>query len=131
MLRESSTSTAIIFCCDFSSATVIAGSHSSARSSATIAASIPQIAHTRQFRTRGAASGICLQISHASPPIATAVSSASNQPGHAPSRMYLPLVKTGIGYLKKNSNMPGRFWVQGAGFEVHDWAASFSVEEQL
>jgi len=30
----------------------------------------------------------------------------------------LPLVKTGIGYLKKNSNMPGRFKIQGSRFEI-------------
>ena len=30
------------------------------------------------------------------------ISSSSSQPGHAPSRINLPLENTGIGYLKKN-----------------------------
>ena len=111
MLSESSTSTAIMFCCDFNSATVIAGSHNSSSSNATSADSSPHTSHARQFRTRGAASGSCRQVSHANPPAKTTISRISTHPGHAPRRMSLPFVNTGIGYLKKNSNMRERFEV--------------------
>jgi hypothetical protein len=155
MLSESSTSTAIMFCCDFSSATVIAGSHSSVSSSATIAASNPPSSHARQLassraalgltpisrsllpvpcslppRIRGTASGIRRHTSHPNPPIATAVSRASSQPGHAPSRINLPLVNTGIGYLNKNSNMRKRFEVSGSRFEGRSESPRFQVGER-
>src|ERR1035441_3215214 len=127
MLRESSTSTAMMFCSDFSSATVIAGSHNSSSNSATVAASSPQTAHARQFLTRGAASGSCRQISHANPPAKTTIGSISTHPGHAPRRMSLPFVNTGIGYLKKNSNMPGKFEVLGSRFKVQGSRCKLSI----
>ena len=50
MLRESSTSTAMMFCCGFSSETVIAGCHSSTRTIAASSVCKPQITQARQLR---------------------------------------------------------------------------------
>src|SRR5437899_8289923 len=67
MLRESSTTTAIMFCCELSSATRIAGCHSKNRTRATNADCIPQTTQARQFRTSGAAFRSFQRISRASP----------------------------------------------------------------
>ena len=55
MLRESSTSTAMMFCCGFSSATVMAGCHSSTSTSAASSVCRPQMTQARQLRMTGAA----------------------------------------------------------------------------
>ncbi len=53
MLRESSTRTAMMFCCGFSSATVIAGCHSSTSTTVARANCSSQITPARQLRMRG------------------------------------------------------------------------------
>ena len=55
MLRESSTSTAMMFCCGFNSATVMAGCHSSTSTSAASSVCRPQMTQARQLRITGAA----------------------------------------------------------------------------
>ena len=56
MLRESSTSTAMMFCCGFSSATVMAGCHSSTSTIAANSVCSPQMIQARDLRITGAAS---------------------------------------------------------------------------
>ena len=65
MLRESSTSTAMMFCCGFSSATVIAGCQSSTRITAASSVCKPQMIQARQLRITGAACARRERISHA------------------------------------------------------------------
>ena len=67
MLRESSTSTAMMFCCGFSSATVMAGCHNSTRISAASSVCRPQMTQARQLRMTGAACAMRERISHARP----------------------------------------------------------------
>src|ERR1700722_8947581 len=105
MLRESSTSTAIMFCCEVSSATVIAGSHSSTSTSAISAASNPQITPPRQLLNLGPPATRRAHINHPSPPVQATISSTSTHPGHRPSRTKWPFKKLVSGYLKKNSNI--------------------------
>ena len=105
MLRESSTSTAMMFCCGFNSATVIAGCHSSTSSSAASSVCKPQITQARQLRMTGAACARRERISHARPAAAARISSTSIHFGHAPKRANWPRAYTERGYLKKNSNM--------------------------
>ena len=105
MLRESSTSTAMMFCCGFNSATVIAGCHSSTSSSAASSVCKPQITQARQLRMTGAACARRERISQARPAAAARISSTSIHFGHAPKKANWPRAYTERGYLKKNSNM--------------------------
>src|SRR5580704_11520325 len=105
MLRESSTITAMMFCCGLSSDTVIAGSHSKTRMSAASSACKPQITHARQLWMTGAACPRRERISRARPTAAATISSTSIHLGHAPRRANCPRAYTERGYLKKNSNM--------------------------
>src|SRR5580658_7169527 len=105
MLRESSTSTAMMFCCGFSSATVIAGCHSSTSSMAASNVCRPQITQARQLRIIGAAWARRARIIHARPAAAMTISTTSIHFGHAPKREIWPRSYAERGYLKKNSNM--------------------------
>src|ERR1700677_1736548 len=109
MLRESSSTTAITFCCGASSAMVMAGCHSSTRTVAMSKDCSNQTAPARHLLIFGAACGSRDRISSASPDADATMSSSNTQPGHAPSRTNLPLENTGIGYLKKNWNMVRSF----------------------
>src|SRR5579871_4750594 len=105
MLRESSTSTAMMFCCGLSSATVMAGCQSRM---STIAASVdcsPQITHARQLRIIGAASASFDQMSHASAAAAATISTTSTHFGHAPSSANWPRAYMERGYRRRSSNM--------------------------
>src|SRR5580704_1088629 len=130
MLRESSTSTAMMFCCAFNSATVIAGCHSSTSSSAAGRVCSPQITQARQPRITGAARARRERISHARPAPAATISSTSIHFGHAPRRANWPRAYTERGYLKKNSNMgswAARYLMgHGVGDVVEDDAKSKS-----
>ena len=86
MLRESSTSTAMMFCCGFNSAMVIAGCHSSISSIAAKSVCKLQITHTRQPRITGAACERRERISQARATAAAMTSSTSTQVGHAPKK---------------------------------------------
>ncbi len=90
MLRESSTSTAMIFCCGRNSAMVIAGCHSSTSTSAAISVCKPQITQTRQPRITGAASARRERINQARPAAAARISSTSIHFGQAPNRASWP-----------------------------------------
>ncbi len=116
MLRESSTTTAMMFCCELSAATVIAGCHSSSRTSATNADCVPHTAHACQLRSVGAASRSLQRTSKASPPAETMISTGKSHAGHAESSTNRPLVKTGLGYLKRNWNMPAETWLKNPAF---------------
>ena len=105
MLRESSTSTAIMFCCGFNSAMVIAGCQSSISRIATIAVCRPQISQTRQPRTTASARARRSRIRKASPAAASTISSTSIHFGQAPRNANWPRAYTERGYLKKNSNI--------------------------
>src|SRR5690348_2920581 len=109
MLRESSTSSAMMFCCGFNSATVMAGCQSSTSRIAASSVCSPQMTQVRQPRTVSAACARCERISHASATPAATISSASTHFGHAPNRANWPCAYTERGYFRKNSNMgPGR-----------------------
>ena len=86
MLRESSTSTAMMFCCELSSATVIAGSHNNSSTREINAVSKPQIATARQLRSFWAASARRDHMNHPNPLATLRISSPSTHPGHRPSR---------------------------------------------
>src|SRR5450432_2786056 len=105
MLRESSTRTAIIFCCGFNSATVIAGCHNRTNISAARSVCKPQTTQDRQLRMTGAARARRERISQARPAAVARISSTSIHFGHAPKRANWPRAYTERGYLKKNSNM--------------------------
>src|ERR1035441_8284376 len=98
MLRESSTTTAMMFCCELNPLTTIAGCHSSSRISATCADCVPQIAQARQLFSLGVASRSFQRISKASPQAAAKINTSSSHAGHVPSSTKRPLVKTGLGY---------------------------------
>jgi hypothetical protein len=111
MLRESSTRMAMMFCCGFNSATVMAGCHSSSSSNAARSVCKPQITQARQLRMTGAARASRERISQARPVAAATISSASTHFGHAPKRANWPRAYAECGYLKRNSNIGlGRSW---------------------
>src|SRR5882757_5197868 len=112
MLRESSTTTAIMFCCELNAATVIAGCHSSNNNSATNTDCVPHTAHARQLRRVGAASLILRRTSSANPPAAAIINTNKSHAGHGESSTKRPFVKTGLGYLKRNWNMPAETWLK-------------------
>ena len=103
MLRESSTSTAMMFCCGLSSATMIAGCHNKISSSAAIANCNSQITPAFQFRMCGEACGSFDRISQANPPAAAENDQDPLRPGT--DRTNSPLEKTARGYLNRNSNI--------------------------
>src|ERR1700678_2952168 len=123
MLRESSTSTAIMFCCGFNSAMVIAGCHSSISSIAAKSVCKLQITQTRQPRIAGAACERRERIRKARATAAAITSSTSTQVGHAPKNAKWPRAYTEHGYLKRNSNMgPWAFrglWKEARAFHVN------------
>src|SRR5271155_406172 len=102
MLRESSTTTATMFCCELSADTIIAGCHSNSKMSATHADCIPHTAHPRQVCNLGEASRSRLRTSMASPAENARISTGSSHLGHVDSSTNRPLAKTGLGYLKIN-----------------------------
>ncbi len=102
MLRESSTTTAMMFCCELNSLTVIAGRHSRSNSSASVADCMNHTIQARQLRSLGAASRRRRRMSIARPPPAVAMKNSSSQAGHVLRSTKWPLVNTGIGYLKRN-----------------------------
>ena len=105
MLRESSTRTAMMFCCGFNSAMVMAGCQSSSSRIAAKSVCKLQITHARQPRITGAASLRRERISQARTRAAATISSASIHFGPAPNKANWPRAYTERGYLKKNSNM--------------------------
>src|SRR5580704_12764783 len=130
MLRESSTSTAMMFCCGFNWETVIAGCHRSTSTRAASSVCKPQRNQARQLRMTGAASAMRERVSHARPAAAATISSTSIHVGHAPKRANWPRAYTERGYLKKNSNMgswAARYLMRhGVGDVVEDDAKSKS-----
>src|SRR5216683_8291906 len=105
MLRESSTSTAMMFCCGLSSATRMAGCHNKSRTSAASANWSSQMMPALQSLTCVAASGNFERISQASPAPAANTKRTKTHHGQEPSSTRVPFEKTARGYLKKNSNM--------------------------
>ena len=85
--------------------TVMAGCQSRTSTVAMSKDCSSQTAPARHRLMFAAAWGSRDQISIARPMTHAAMSNASTQPGHAPSRTNSPLENTGIGYLKKNENM--------------------------
>jgi hypothetical protein len=96
-----------MFCCEESSATVIAGSHNNTSSTATSADCSPQITPARHPRNFGEAVAIRDRINHPNPAAANTISTGNNHPGHVPNRTNRPFENTAYGYLKKNRNMLG------------------------
>src|ERR1700733_2762967 len=105
MLRESSTSTAMMFCCGFNSAMVMAGCHSSTSSTAASRVCKPQIIQTRHPRMTGGACARRERISQARAAAAARINSTSIHLGQAANRENWPRAYTERGYLKRNSNM--------------------------
>ena len=102
MLRESSTRTAMMFCCGFNSATVIAGCQSSTSTSVARANSRNQMTPARQLRTGAAACGKRARISSARPTAVASTRKNNTHFGQPPSRTNSPLEKIDDGYLKRS-----------------------------
>ena len=105
MLRESSTTTAMMFCCGLSSAIMSAGCHSKRSTMAATANCSSQMRPTRQFLTLTAAFGRRERISRAKLTAVAISSRPRTHFGQAPSNTRFPLENTAVGYLKSNSNM--------------------------
>src|SRR5262245_57967616 len=102
MLRESSSKIAMIFCCEESSATVIAGRHSNISNIAISKDCSNQITLARQLLNFGAAAANRIRIRNAKAVIEITISKTRSHPGHELSSTNRPLRNTELGYLKKN-----------------------------
>ena len=102
ILRESSMTTAMMFCCELSSPTVIAGCHRRSNRSANVDDCMSQMIQARQFRRFGAALRRRQRMRSAKAPTAVTIKIGSSQAGHVLSSTKRPFVNTGIGYLKRN-----------------------------
>ena len=102
MLRESSTTTAMMFCCELSADTVIAGCHSNSKNECNqCGLHSPDGPGTPGLQLgRGIAQPA---VNQQGEPAAKRKNQRWQQPsGHVESSMNRPLVKTGLGYLKRN-----------------------------
>ena len=91
MLRESSTTTATMFCCGFSVVRVNAGCHNSSNNAATSPACKLHNTALRQPRTAPAVALCRLHHSQPNPPAAASTASANTHTGHRARRTHSPL----------------------------------------